>query len=85
VFLSLLLSHLAAAVVGQIAFLLAVVSILDLASLVVRRLEAILAGLCIDLLCVHGRELLGGCNVVHLLEESLGEDKIDLFQCTTLE
>ena len=78
------LSHLAATVVGHIAFLLAEVGILELASLIVRGDETILASFGIDLVGVHGGELLGGSNVVHLFEVTLRKDEIDLFQSTSL-
>ncbi|KAG9679853.1 general substrate transporter, partial [Aureobasidium melanogenum] len=54
--------HLATAVVGNLVFLLAEASILDLTGLVVRRLEAVLASLSIDFIGVHVRKLLGGGN-----------------------
>ncbi|KAH0207643.1 hypothetical protein KCU99_g374, partial [Aureobasidium melanogenum] len=72
--------HLATAVVGNLVFLLAEASILDLTGLVVRRLEAVLASLSIDFIGVHVRKLLGGGNVIHLLEIALGKDEINLFQ-----
>lgn len=77
------LCHLAATVVGDVLLLLAVASILHLTSLVVRRLEAVLASLCIDLGSVELGELLCCGDIRHLLEIALGENEIDFFEGTT--
>ena len=74
------LSQLTASIGCKILFLLAEAGLLELTSLLIRRVEAILAGLLVDLLGSEVRQLLGGADIGHLLEVSLGENQVDLFE-----
>ena len=77
------LDHLATSGGSEVVLLLTEASLLELTGLFVGRVEAVLLGLLINLFVSEVRKLLGGSDVRHLLEVTLGEDEIDLLKRTT--